>query len=523
MHTRTTSADGAELRGMWDTMGWRDCQCAADSGDLSVEIRALKVVLATFMARLAGNVQSAQGQADLDTPPAAANLSEIVGVQKAAETNASLNSVTAEANVADLEARLTALTADTEAALASVNARMIEFERISIESAVQAAETASTTAAIVNDLRKASDAVQRLTKKISWVEAKVSSVAATAESVNAALEQVRGSTVEVTAAATNAVQRSLILARGAAEELAAGLSEQAAVARLSTERIIEDVRAERVRLLALVRETPYAADAARHTAVPVCNAGSDGSSMSEVEGDKEVAKFVLGNSQSGRDGTDATGPESSSAAAAMGGSEAVVRAVLRAMFEERTAGVDWLLSANGARILETSRPVSAGRFWWLRRRPDRHGSQILLRATVEHTSGGVPADAGSCWAMAGRVGWVTVGLAQAVVPWRLVLQHIPIRVSPNGARSALRTFRLVGYRPGSVRSSKDEEVELVRGEYATVPGLGAGGRADEIQTHVQSFDVVAAVRVDRVRLYVEDNHGQEDFTCLYHPVLYAHA
>jgi hypothetical protein len=52
---------------------------------------------------------------------------------------------------------------------------------------------------------------------------------------------------------------------------------------------------------------------------------------------------------------------------------------------------------------------------------------------------------------------------RAVVPWRLVLQHIPIRVSPNGARSALRTFRLVGYRPGSVRSSKDEEVELVHG------------------------------------------------------------
>jgi hypothetical protein len=79
-------------------------------------------------------------------------------------------------------------------------------------------------------------------------------------------------------------------------------------------------------------------------------------------------------------------------------------------------GIDSRLAAFRQRrthcgILETSRPVSAGRFWWLRRRQDRHGSQILLRATVEHPSGGVPADAGSCWAMAGRVGWVTVGLA----------------------------------------------------------------------------------------------------------------
>ena len=133
-------------------------------------------------------------------------------------------------------------------------------------------------------------------------------------------------------------------------------------------------------------------------------------------------------------------------------------------------------------------------------------------------------------------------------------QHVPLRGSVNNCSSALRNFRLLGWRapatagaiaegPGLPPSNQDdtaaaagteEPVELVRGQYQIRPGLSepgddadrALGHPDEVAAHVQSFAMAGAwegVRVDRVSLEVEDNHGDERFTCLYHPTLYGEA
>jgi hypothetical protein len=242
--------------------------------------------------------------------------------------------------------------------------------------------------------------------------------------------------------------------------------------------------------------------------------------------------------------------------AGCGGAAASVRAVLRAVYEARTAGVDWLLAANGARVLDASPTYSGGGGGgWLRSGQRGAGPEALLRAAVEepaavavaaaaHGSGGV--EPGRCWAMAGARGHVTVRLVRPVAPRRLVLQHIPARVSANGCRSAPAAFRLVGFRappPAGAAGARasgppaGDEVELVRGPYAVDPAgavaagaAGAGpafGVPDDIHGHLQAFDIqlpaAAPVWVDRVRLYVDSNHGDEGFTCLYHPVLYGDA
>jgi hypothetical protein len=250
----------------------------------------------------------------------------------------------------------------------------------------------------------------------------------------------------------------------------------------------------------------------------------------------------------GSDGADAPAQEAVAVA---------VRAVLREVYEARTQGVDWLLAANGARIVDSSSTYAVGGGSWFsrqRRAGPGPGPEALLRVSLEepaaaavaaaaHGSGGV--DPGQCWAMAGAQGWATVRLARTVTPRRLVLQHIPARVSLNACRSAPRRFRLVGLlapaqdagapsvgvaalasAPTLGSEGGEGEVELVRGEYAVDPAEAgpAAGDVDEIHAHLQSFEIRTAgpvpARVNRVKLYIEDNHGEPHFTCLYHPVLY---
>jgi hypothetical protein len=140
------------------------------------------------------------------------------------------------------------------------------------------------------------------------------------------------------------------------------------------------------------------------------------------------------------------------------------------------------------------------------------------------------------------------------------VQHVPLRASVNNCSSALRNFRLLGWpapattglvtegagsvqtlllnneQDSSVGSAGTESpVELIRGQYQTRPDKSEPGdhdadrvlgQSDEVAAHVQSFVIPAAregMLVDRVSLEVEDNHGDERFTCLYHPTLYGDA
>lgn len=80
----------------------------------------------------------------------------------------------------------------------------------------------------------------------------------------------------------------------------------------------------------------------------------------------------------------------------------------------------------------------------------RSSTDAPSRLTLSRPSTLLPAMAadrgetvGSCWPMAGRSGWMAVGLIQPVVPWRLVLHYVPFRFSDNSARSAPHTFRPV--------------------------------------------------------------------------------
>jgi hypothetical protein len=133
-----------------------------------------------------------------------------------------------------------------------------------------------------------------------------------------------------------------------------------------------------------------------------------------------------------------------------------VRAVLLDVFKARTQGVDWLLAANGASIIDSSTTYTVGCwrwFGWPRRAGPGLGPEALLRVSLEkpaaaavaavaHGSGSV--DPGQCWAMAGAQGWATVRLARTVTPSRLVLQHIPAHVSLNACHSSPQTFWLIG-------------------------------------------------------------------------------
>ena len=98
-----------------------------------------------------------------------------------------------------------------------------------------------------------------------------------------------------------------------------------------------------------------------------------------------------------------------------------------------------------------------------------------------------------------------------------MLEHPPVEIHATGGASALKRFTLDAWLAADLAADPAAAPrQLAAGEYERRPG------AADLDAHVQAFAVPAELRtkpVDRVRLHVLSNHGEEHYTCLYHPRL----
>ena len=109
---------------------------------------------------------------------------------------------------------------------------------------------------------------------------------------------------------------------------------------------------------------------------------------------------------------------------------------------------------------------------------------------------------GECWAFKGSEGFLVIKLSMPMKPTRFSLEHIPKTLSPNGKiDSAPKNFQVFG-----LEVNKDSQPqELGRYTY------------DQDGEPLQFFPVENEIQrpLALVELRILDNHGHEEYTCLY--------
>ena len=109
---------------------------------------------------------------------------------------------------------------------------------------------------------------------------------------------------------------------------------------------------------------------------------------------------------------------------------------------------------------------------------------------------------GECWAFKGSQGFLVIKLSMPMKPTRFSLEHIPKSLSPNGKiDSAPKNFQVYG-----LQTDKDSDPqELGRYSY------------DQDGEPLQFFSVQKPIQkpISLVELRILDNHGHEDYTCVY--------
>merc|ERR1712004_398544 len=109
---------------------------------------------------------------------------------------------------------------------------------------------------------------------------------------------------------------------------------------------------------------------------------------------------------------------------------------------------------------------------------------------------------GECWAFKGSQGFLVIKLSMPMKPTRFSLEHIPKSLSPNGRiDSAPKVFQVFG-----LEIDKDSQPqELGRYTY------------DQAGEPLQFFPVENEVErpLALVELRILDNHGHDEYTCLY--------
>jgi len=220
-----------------------------------------------------------------------------------------------------------------------------------------------------------------------------------------------------------------------------------------------------------------------------------------------------------------------------GAVEEAVKTVLRRLHDERVGSVDWALAMNNARIVAHSPTydvcsaqggvlgsTQCSMQRWLQPAIQLTPLTVLkaegiARSTLEDSGASY---LGHCWAMGGQSGYLTVKLDRPVLPSSLVMEHAPARISPEAGSSAPRQFRLMGWHgPADDKHGKGSvagEEELVSGTY----GID-DSKSDSITPHVHRFPIASARPIDHVRLEIESNHGNAEYTCLYHFRLHGEA
>ena len=110
---------------------------------------------------------------------------------------------------------------------------------------------------------------------------------------------------------------------------------------------------------------------------------------------------------------------------------------------------------------------------------------------------------GECWAFQGSEGFLVIKLAMPMKPTRFSLEHIPKSLSPNGKiDSAPKDFLVLG-----LQGERDENA-IVLGTFTY----------DDDGEPLQFFEVSDNVNLEafsHVELRILNNHGNQDYTCLY--------
>ncbi|XXQ30582.1 SUN domain-containing protein [Plasmodiophora brassicae] len=117
---------------------------------------------------------------------------------------------------------------------------------------------------------------------------------------------------------------------------------------------------------------------------------------------------------------------------------------------------------------------------------------------------------GRCWPMAGRSGWVHIGLSAAIYPTAVTVEHVAPEIAPN-FETAPKLFSVYAVSIAGVH----EQTRLGSFEYVK-PGPGV---APVVQTF--EFSSLVSSPVTSVNFTVEDNFGG-DYTCLYRVRVHGH-
>jgi len=140
--------------------------------------------------------------------------------------------------------------------------------------------------------------------------------------------------------------------------------------------------------------------------------------------------------------------------------------------------------------------------------PDKVPFRRLLQLVGYYTGYGFPEDAisvgtalGHCWPMEGRNGSIAIKLARPVEIDAISIDHVP-QSEALSMSSAPKSFDLYTY---SVDDARTGEV----GSHALAGEYFISGSS------VQSYTLVQPRRAEVVRLQINDNHGNDNYTCLY--------
>ncbi|EKX48408.1 hypothetical protein GUITHDRAFT_162486 [Guillardia theta CCMP2712] len=191
---------------------------------------------------------------------------------------------------------------------------------------------------------------------------------------------------------------------------------------------------------------------------------------------------------------------------------------LRHLYRNQIAGVDWMLSVNGAEVLDHSPSFDtcSDHSWYgtwfvcasmnVLQPPLQSQPSTALQLSPSWTDGKSSSALGHCWALKGSNGFLEVKLARPVVPKKILVHSIPIEISPGHGKSAIKNFAIMG---------------RIDGQYHMV--LNATHNPSSL-TSLESnegfeVEVENQIMIQQVRVEVYSNHGNEYFTCFYHIAL----
>ncbi|KAJ7563554.1 hypothetical protein O6H91_03G115100 [Diphasiastrum complanatum] len=172
--------------------------------------------------------------------------------------------------------------------------------------------------------------------------------------------------------------------------------------------------------------------------------------------------------------------------------------------------VDYALGSGGGRVLNHSEGFYAGIGWGsllgLNFVPGTYRLHHLASKILEPSFG----QPGQCLPLAGSSVFVNIALRTAIYPEALTWEHVSKRVAYD-LTSAPKQFQVFGWHellPSGENNVKDVGPIISLGEFTY----------DVDKRNIQTFNFLAEASkqpVNRIKLHVLSNHGNDIFTCIY--------